>query len=93
MSNDVSSAKHMPQCDACLKHTTTPPLNMLLDALSQNGYAHESSTLRDIIGDSAQDAQYSRAASEHVEILRRFRSLEHLTVRELMQMRTEAKVE
>jgi hypothetical protein len=60
------------------------PIEMLLNALSQNGYAkNDSSTLQDIIACSSRDAQYSREAAEHVGILNRFRVLGSLTVREL----------
>lgn len=62
---------------------TMPSISMLLDALSQNGYACDSYTLSELIGMSSQDAQYSRAAAEHVAILNRFRWLENLTIREI----------
>lgn len=61
------------------------PQNMavLMEALSNNGYAHDNSVLDDIIGCSMQDAQYSREAARQCCILRSFSHLGHLTVREL----------
>ena len=73
-----------------LPTTTTPskPLEMddlaeLVSALSENGFAHDSSRLEDVISSTWQDAQYSSGAGKNLAILRRYARLGHLTVRDL----------
>ena len=68
-------------------------LAALLQALANNGFAHDSSTLQDVIVGTMQDAQYSAGAGQNLAILRRFSRLEKLTIREIRAARLGAEAE
>ena len=44
----------------------------LIEALSTNGYARDSTKLSSILANTAQDAQYSMGAREHVSVLGKY---------------------
>ena len=58
-------------------------LSELVRALSENGFANDSSRLEDVIINTIQDAQYSSGAGQNLAILRRYGKFGHLTVRDL----------